>query len=89
MRGIPTITLTTLLLSSYSFANTPYPEQGAAAVDEKHMDEIKTKKSAIERQDPDSSINSQMYDQEDHQDRGAEKAMESQEERERNKKGQD
>ena len=89
MKGILTITLTILLLSSYSFANTPYPDQGAAAVDEKHMDEIKTKESAIERESPDSSINSQMYDQEDHQDRGAEKAMKKQEEREGNKKGQD
>lgn len=83
MKGILTLTFFSLILSPYSFANNPNMDRGAAAVDEKYVDEIKTKESAIQRGDQAGSTNSgQMYDQEDRQDRGVQKAIERQEERE-------
>lgn len=82
MKGILTLAISSLILSSYSFAKTPDPDRGTAAVDEKYVDEIKTKEAALERLPQDNSVNSQMYDQEDRQDRGAQKAIERQEQRE-------
>lgn len=88
MKGILTLAFSSLILSPYSFANEPNLDRGSAAADEKYVDEIKTKEAAIERQSQDSSINSQMYHQEDRQDRGAQqKVIEKQEQRE--DKGQD
>ncbi len=96
MKVILTLTFFSLILSPYSFAKNPNMDQGTAAVDEKYTDEINTKDSAIERADQAESTNSgQMYDQEDRQDRGEQKAGERQEESEEtiwdneNKKGRD
>lgn len=105
MKGILALTFSTLILSSYSFANEPNLDRGTAAVDEKYTDELKIRESALERKPQDNSVNSPLYHQESSQDRGAQKAvLEKQEEREgepaleesegtiwesENKKGQD
>ncbi len=80
MKGILTLTFFGLILSSYSFAKDPAFDRGTAAVEGKYVDEIKTSESAMERDDEAGTTNSgQMYDQEDRQDRGDQKAIDKQE----------